>query len=286
MVASKRWFAFFLCVFSISLSAQQLRLSTFNIRWYGDKEEARDAALRKHIAYELTHSDVIVFQEIVDVPRLKKNIIKGKMECRTYDRKGRHQHVVLCHKKKYSFVKEEGETNYEAEVVSNASPGGRPALYGILKNSSGKQLAHLMGVHLKAFPAETKKRLMQVEEIAKVIRNFNDDLPVIVMGDFNTFPAELTNLKADDTELMEETFKENDVDLAEIHNPYKYTFMSGKQGGKFDRFFANGAVEVVESPQVTNPCMAPSKQTASQVKWYNDNISDHCLVTVTVETVN
>ncbi|MCB0386233.1 MAG: hypothetical protein KDD43_12645, partial [Bdellovibrionales bacterium] len=109
---------------SAPANAEKLRVTTFNIAWYGAGgrgfedaiPEYRDSYLRDFIRSELRYSDVIVFQEIVDVARFERNVIGNFMDCQSYNHGGyMHQHVVLCHKPEYKFYRESFDNNWKLE---------------------------------------------------------------------------------------------------------------------------------------------------------------------------
>lgn len=97
----------FLAVWLLSFGAQAAEISftTFNIRWFGTAgtqqgdpaKEDRDPWISEFLyrRTQIGYSDVIAFQEIVDVPRLQKIVKTHK--CTSYEhRDPRHQHVVIC----------------------------------------------------------------------------------------------------------------------------------------------------------------------------------------------
>lgn len=273
----------------LSALGQDLRVSTFNIRWYGLKSSTdtasdyqRDRRLRETLRDELYDSDVIVFEEIVDVARLKKYIIQGKMECVTYyNASSKHQHVVLCHKNKYTFEKAPGDSNYIIESVTEGTSKGRPAVYGLLKNKKDRRaVAYVVGVHLKAFPDETALRLQQTEAIAKRLRELPQNIPVIITGDFNTYSRSSTSWHKDDNYLMSDIFQKYRLSLYEVPNSKPYTFVSASGQNKFDRFWVSSGITVEERVSVSPLCEAPDLLTDKEIKWYNEYVSDHCLVSV------
>ena len=100
-------FLMFLVVSSTAYSQPQVSLSftNFGLEWYGlngdmngqPGSETRDDAIRNLIENERLWSDVMVFQEVVDVPRLQANITRDAYHCTSYDdADSRHQHVVVC----------------------------------------------------------------------------------------------------------------------------------------------------------------------------------------------
>ncbi|MCB0404974.1 MAG: endonuclease/exonuclease/phosphatase family protein [Bdellovibrionales bacterium] len=275
----------------LSALGQTLRVSTFNVRWYGLKSSSdtvsdyqRDKQLRDTLRSELYDSDAIIFEEIVDVPRLERYVIQGKMQCLTYyNSSANHQHVVLCHKPKYRFEKADGDKNFIIEEVTEGTKKGRPALYGLLRDtSSGEAVAYLVGVHLKAFPEETALRLRQAEAIAKRLRQLSKNIPVVITGDFNTYERDKTSWNKDDNYLISDVFDKYRLGLYEVRNYHPYTFISSSGQNKFDRFWVSGDVELAEDISVSDLCAEPGSLSTGEIKWYNDNVSDHCLVSVTL----
>lgn len=271
------------CVQVQAFGAGSLRITSLNIRWYGNNgnikpaPEKRDATLRAFLSDEIKKADVMVFQEIVDVKRLAKEVVGGGMECHSYQHPdSNHQHVVVCHKSEYDFVREANDNNIAAEEVAAeaADPDrARPAVSGLLKRN-GQPVAHIIGVHLKAFPKETETRVNQAEAIGERITDFGDDVPVVVIGDFNTYPSTETKKNKDDDALIGEAFQEAGAKMRQVANPAKETYRTAKHKGKFDRIFASSNVK--GEIKVAAPCATTA--TTSQIEKYNSQVSDHCLV--------
>jgi len=292
--ASKQVRSIFIFIIFITATAavgESLRVSTFNIRWYGldnlsdasNGRAWRDKWLRQTMDKELMRSDVIVFEEIVDVGRFKRNLIRGKMDCLTYYHdNAKHQHVVICHQKKYRFDKADGDNNYTMESVTWGTNKGRPALYGILRRKQGRAVAYIVGVHLKAFPDETAKRLKQTHAIARRLRQLQYDIPIIITGDFNTHYSDKTQWYKHDYKLIDDIFRQYRLSLYEVYNPSN-TYVSLRGQNKFDRFWVSNSVQVESRVAVSRLCVSPKNLSENQITWYNENVSDHCLVTVNLE---
>lgn len=273
-------------------AAGTLRIASLNLRWYGNNgsskpsPEKRDATIRAFLADELRRSDVIVFQEIVDVARLKREIIGDRMTCHSYQHPDKnHQHVVVCHKNEYELVRESGDNNFAAEEVAEqaADPDrARPALSGLLRLRTGKKVAHVIGVHLKAFPDESETRIRQARVIGERIADFDDDLPVMVIGDFNTYSSEDNPFSKDDDVLITQAFDRGGASLRQVPNRFKYTYRTKKHSGKFDRLWVSQGVRDSEM-QVSAPCtLDADPESTAQVEKYNTQVSDHCLVATTL----
>ena len=229
---------------------------------------------------------MIVFQEIVDVARFSKKVIPQNYQCQSYENKGtKHQHVVLCHKNRFRFVMAPGEDNFALEAAALNSRA-RPALHGILIDwETGDELVHVFGVHLKAFPAETKKRLRQATVIAKAIRDLEHELPVVILGDFNSYFSEKTGKYRDDKVLLDRTFRRYRNGLKRTYLRGKSTYRSGSYQDQFDHIWVDRAFRYQGRAGVSGPCNGASGTSRSRfadLEDYNRNISDHCPLSVTV----
>lgn len=269
-----------------ALSAQ-LKVSSFNIRFYGNSlsedsdkvKDGRDSYIKDFLTKEnILTSDVIVFEEIVDKEALVGNVLGNEFNCTSYDvRNAGHQHVMVCHKPEYKFEKAADDDNFILEDVT-LGKNLRPAVHGLLKNQKGQTLAHLVGVHLKAMPNESSTRERQMQVIAGYLNKQDKNTPIIMTGDFNSFEDDADNF----TKIL--NLKGND--MAEVENPSPYTFQDGKYRNKLDRIWASDEVKVISKIEVKGPCNNRSPGEGSgygNVAYYNKNISDHCPITAVVE---
>lgn len=268
--------------FSLTAAAQSLptdiSITTFNIKYYGlngdhDGEpgsEVRDNKIKAHLnKYELW-SDVIVFQEIVDVPGLK-SLMGSDYLCRSYDNEDpRHQHVVICHKKKFAFAMAPDDDNY---ILDDVALGRyRPVVHGVLTYRK-IPLLHIMGVHLKAQPNRSDVRTEQTNIIAQYLANRQNEEPVVIIGDFNTHN--------DDATVMTNIYRQDDVNLVQINVPQQYTYRVPRHGAKLDRVWVSRDLRVSQKPKVAGPCNSVATDT-DPIKIYNTEVSDHCPVTLKV----
>ena len=274
----------------------KLRLSTFNIAYYGLgaeaagslKDEYRDPWLKEFWPKELMESDVIAFQEIIDVPRIQK-LMGGKHQCVSYDHASpKHQHAVLCYRSDYKFEKEAGDDNFLIDEV--AMGRYRPALSGLLKNEGGGPLAHIIAVHLKAMPDSSDIRMAQTELIAKRMGSFKDGVPIVYLGDINTHETTLTKKIANDDIMMDTIFKNHGLSLVQVPNPSAYTFRTATypnppEGYKLDRFWVSKEILSGAGAKVLGPCNSAvyDGQRFGRISFYNRFISDHCPVTTILE---
>lgn len=267
-------------------SQTQLNVATFNIRFFGlggemsslPTDEYRDNWITEFTNLTLNDRDVIVFEEIVDVLRLKNILSPLKLNCTSYDHENiKHQHVVICLKDRYEFIKENFDDNFTIEEITTVIDGKlRPAVYGKIKDKvSQKELAHIIGVHLKAAPQFFEARMKQVEIIKKYILKMNDHLPIIFLGDLNTHIKELTDNSTDDVTMMENTLK--DVDLKLVTNPFPYTYvMSGEGKAKLDHVFVSKSVDVLKVEVGTACKEIQNTRRFENILFYNRMVSDHC----------
>lgn len=264
--------------------ARGLAVTFFNIKYFGLNgnpdgrigQETRVESLKAHLAGKNLLTDVMVFEEIVDVALLTEQVLQNKYACQSYDSPDpKHQHVVLCAKAdKFRLSKDQGETDY---LYNDLTMGGRvrPGVHALVETADGKALAHVVGLHLKAQPDMSPMRTEQIKRLAAELRTRADDgVPTIIVGDMNTFN--------DDPAAFQAAFDAAGVPLKEIQNPATYTWRGNvNQGSKLDRAWASSTARIVSGPVVTGPCNSDDRAAIQQ---YNRTVSDHCAVTVTLET--
>lgn len=268
-------------LFSNLAFAEPLKVSTLNIRWYGlggtreggADRETRDRTLKKFFDENLADSDVISFQEIVDVRRLKANVVGRGHKCASYAHENeRHQHVVICYRSDFALSRENGARGVALDEVALGE--FRPAVVGLLKDEKGEPLAHLIAVHLKSAPQHSRTRLKQTAILADYIKSFDDGVPVIVLGDFNTHVTE----RGRDEDAMAEML--GSVDLVQIHNPFQYTYRTRRYTGRFDHIFASADVARFATATVIGPCNGDSPELTDR---FYRTVSDHCAVSAVLE---
>ncbi len=258
-------------------------ITTLNIKWYGNNgEERRDASLKKFIKETLETSDGILFQEIVGIKRLKSKVMGANYNCYNYEHSNRgHQSVVLCLKKKYTLSIESDDDNWQVDDVSYGSNGARPALSGLIKDDKGRELFHVLGVHLKAFPNKTDVRLMQTEHLADRIETYPDRLPVVLLGDFNSHIKEKTRKAQDDKFLMLDILDDAGMELVDLGASNTWTSKSKR--AQLDQIYVSDGVQIIGSPRIDGACNVDQPKGSKDVENYLKNISDHCPVTVDLE---
>lgn len=254
-------------------NASSLSFATFNIRWYGlngdamgeTGSESRDESIRQHLVDNELLTDVLAFQEIVDVEGLKE-VVGSDYSCESYDHvQPRHQHVVVCVKSPLRFVKAEDE-NFAYEAVSLEHH--RPAVHGWVVTAQGRKLVHFIAVHLKAMPNKSQTRLTQAEILGDALAKMSTKVPAIITGDFNTYENE--------NSLIQDKFAERGLDLVEQDSDQPFTFRSDRYQNKFDRVYSSG-VTYARKPRVVGPCNG--NVTREERDRYFQEVSDHCAVT-------
>ncbi|MEW6055514.1 MAG: endonuclease/exonuclease/phosphatase family protein [Bdellovibrionota bacterium] len=277
-----RYFFAAIVVFGLvgsSAHARELVIASFNLKWYGIggyKEgkigkEPRDSDMRQFIKKKLSHSDVLVFQEVVDVERLKNRLIGASHKCRSYSHENKkHQHVVVCYRRDWSFSREQNDDDYVMEEVAMGFL--RPAVWGVLRDEEQRPIAHLVAVHLKASPERFETRLKQVEIIASHLKRISDGLPQIIVGDFNTF----TNAGRDEEEIFSSIFDE--LGLERVQHAYRYTFNNQRFYNRFDQMWVSKGYRWKGGASVLGPCNRAKdrEEDALRLAQYNKRISDHC----------
>jgi len=256
-----------------------LTLMSFNVEWYGlggdmtgkPADEYRDKTINEYVEIHAERADVMAFNEIVDVPRLKKVITGKGYQCESYEHNNsHHQHVVLCvNNKRFNLRPVNTKEGFAYQPVAMGKY--RPLVYGILESKKGAPLAIIGAVHLKAQPDQGAIRLTQIRTIAKRFKAIGEDLPFILTGDFNTFGDEVNE--------MEGAFAKEGVDITPIEHPQLYTFRKGKMASKFDWIWASEGVHA-DAVTVGIPCNGPEGKSDkyASLTYYNENVSDHCPV--------
>jgi hypothetical protein len=258
----------------------QLTLVQFNLRWFGQRkiesgdnkeiiEETRIPTIRKHMTDSGLMGDVLAFEEIVDVKLLAEVLLERRYACQSYSHKDPdHQHVVVCVKPHLRFEKAPGAKSYTLDDV-DVTGELRPAVHGIIKTSSGKPLMHLFAVHLKSAPDFSSVRVKQMQVISDYVKRRDDNLPVTIVGDFNTYnddPENFTRILSSNQ--MEEVPSPESYSWATTHETY--------QPAKFDRAWMTGALaDKVTFHHVIGPC---NQSDRGKLQRYNDTVSDHCAV--------
>jgi endonuclease/exonuclease/phosphatase family metal-dependent hydrolase len=259
---------------------QDISITTFNIKFYGLNgvhggqagSETRDDKIKAHLTKHQIWTDVMIFQEIVDVAGLE-DLVGSNYSCKSYDHAdSTHQHVVLCHKKTFTFVTASDDDNYALEEVSLDKH--RPAVHGILVNKDGKKLLHIFGVHLKAQPDCSDVRATQVGLIGDYMKSRADNEPTIILGDFNSY--------GDDPVKFSEVFADEAIAMTPATDSYKFSYRSGGQGSKLDRIWLSNSLQVVSPAKVSGPCN-DAGGSSQAIKTYNKEVSDHCPVTIKVK---
>ncbi len=257
-----------------SFQALSLEVISLNIKWFGRggdlygsiEDENRTEHLIDYIHDELPKADVFVFQEIVDKEGLYQ--IMKDYECFSYDAgTSSHQFVVMCSKPGLLI---RSDVNQESRLDRL---GLRAAVIGDYKDG-GDKVTRLIGVHLKAGRGSTVTRLNQIHEL-KV--DLNEDMPTMIVGDFNTYKSDKTFFLEDDSLLISQSLGE-EFTLAKNQIP---TYM-GFGGRVFDRAWGRGFLNLKAS--VYGPCSGESVEPPYSDKYYyRDFISDHCALKITTQ---
>jgi endonuclease/exonuclease/phosphatase family metal-dependent hydrolase len=265
---------------------RELRIATFNIRWYGlggdvgaPVPEHRNPALRAFMADHLADADVIVFQEIIDVAMLRAELVPADWTCATYANAApEHQFVVACHGPDFTLTREADDTDLAFQPLALGTL--RPAVAGILRDrATGAPLARLVGVHLKALPSSTDTRLRQARILAErlgALAASGDELPVVMLGDFNSHRAVDTKRPIDDWTLLSEVLAPSG--LVRVDYPFEHTFRdkAGK-AFKLDHVWLGGAT--ASDVDVPGACNVTDEVAIAR---HFDTISDHCPLIATI----
>ncbi|MEZ4741965.1 MAG: endonuclease/exonuclease/phosphatase family protein [Bdellovibrionota bacterium] len=262
---------------------EHLTVATLNIKFYGRSitpsqqqdtgysDDIRDEALKTYINNFLSNADIITFQEITDVNGFKKNVLNPEFTCQTYSHKDpKHLSVLLCYKEeKYDFIKVDWDDNYAIEKAT-VGRNIRPIIHGLLANKSGEILTYIAAVHLKASKQYSSVRKKQMEILAEDLTKLNSDIPVLVLGDFNTHNTDLVDFK--------NIFNESNIDIDRVINTNKYTFRVPTYKNKFDYIWTSRHFYLESPIQTSGICRDDTANfdEYTSVEKYNQEISDHC----------
>lgn len=271
-------------------TATNLTFTTFNIAWYGlggsmkntPADEYRNPALKSFIAKQLAKTDIFSFQEVVDVAGIQKNLLPTGWKCESYEHENeKHQHVVLCHRAGLQFSREPSDDNDVIDDVARNDGHSRPALHLIVSDSTGRAITRVIGVHLKAFPTFALTRYSQAKKIGMYLQTVADTkLPVVILGDFNSYPANTNGKAADDNLNIQTVLNKYQPGMKEVAAPFINSYRTKKLGSHFDRIYRSSNVAVVTDAQVTSAC---NSTDLAEIVTYNEAISDHCPVSATLK---
>lgn len=268
--------------------AVTVKLTSFNIRWYGlngsmtgdPGSETRDLSVRDFMNRHVFPTDVVAFQEIVDVRRLERLLPSG-VECVSYEgAEAKHQHVVLCASEKYRLIKVAHDDNFTIEEVAINSKS-RPAVRADLADRrTGRRVMRIVAVHLKAFPDESEARIYQSRRIGEDLSRAEQDLPTVILGDFNTYSTSNNGQAQDDVKLIEGALQaeyRRDPLRFLPHEAGVYTYRNKNRRSQFDQFYFSGSLRPIGRPVVFPICSSTSEgQGYLNSKFYYEKVSDHC----------
>jgi len=150
-------------------------------------------------------------------------------------------------------------------------------VHGYLKTKRGRKLAYIIGVHLKAQDYSAEVRYKQVTTLARYIRDKDPEVPIILTGDFNTH--------GEDLQEFNRIFSRYRTPIRHVRNPWPYTYRTVENAQKFDRFWIDRDIDVLEKMYVSAPCAdwETENDPMYQLSKYNRYISDHCPVTLRMD---
>ncbi len=272
-------FALLLLPFAIACSSP-LSIATFNIEYYGlagnstgtFKDEYRNPFLEEFMKDQIGEAQVIVFQEIVDVPALGSLMAKFNMTCRTYEKQATelHQYVVLCHKQEFRFESLREDGLYAMEEVKAGNTHVRPGLWGMLQDREGHPILQIVSVHLKAHKDGTALRLEQIKALSHKLEKDRVAYPTIVIGDFNAHN--------NDKDEFAKIFALNTSKLKLASYPQANSYRTYEISGAYDQAFISDYLNF--KAEVKGPCNLENQSGKRflNLDFYNRTISDHCPV--------
>lgn len=269
------------------------RVSTFNLKWFGIggelsgrySDEYRGPWLKEFLTTYLDKTDIFVFQEVVDKALLSSTLSELSFNCMSYSSSGsKHQYVVVCLKNHLSILPEESDSNIVFEDIANVDNTKlRPAISGIIINSKTRApLFHLLGIHLKAGKLESELRAKQVGLLAQRINSYNDKIPTILLGDFNSYQMSEDSLVLNDLETFDTILEQ--ANLFRVKHKYNYTFKSFNYGYLFDHVYLSNKTSYsnVEVFSACNQSFSNSTRF-NNISFYNRFISDHCPLSIDIQ---
>lgn len=263
----------------VRATADPFTVTTLNMRWFGldtnvaqqQLVESRVPTVRAYLTANNAWADVMIFQEIVDVELLTREVLENRYECVSYDHADpRHQHVVLCVGNGFRLGIAPDDDNYTYEEVAMGEK--RPAVHALVSDAAGNEVAHVIGVHLKASPDYSTMRLEQVRMVVDRLKDRASAVPVIFAGDFNTY--------ADDASRFEQILGAPGVGLNQVPLDGTATYRTPNYINRpnlLDRAWASG-LRALGPARISGPCNGTVTRAALQ-KFY-DEVSDHCAVTI------
>lgn len=274
--------------------ADSISVFSLNIAWYGlggsmdnsPADEHRDHDLARIVADAFETQDVGVFEEIVDVGRFVSNVAPRHTSCHSYDNDtAKHQHVVVCVKAPLKFKALRSAPDHVWEDVAIGKT--RPAVVGRISNASNSDIAHLVAVHLKSSPEYSSIRRQQAAKIASHIKEemAASNIPVLVIGDFNTFE--------DDASAIGAELSGSGMEFSLLRNPSPFTFNNRRYQNKFDHIYYAGPLSPSTFAMVAGPCNTFESVSGGSDGFHsefmirthlddlddwNRMVSDHCLI--------
>lgn len=286
------WIAIVLPWASANAQQTSVNITTFNLKWFGiggdpnkPQKEYRIKYVKDLISSYLVKTNVFVFEEVVVVNDVLSVLPQG-WQCISYQHpQPQHQHVVLCAMPGVTLNKVSYDNNFTIEEVQAGNGNLRPAVrVDVMETKSKRNLFTLVGVHLKAMPAETALRVQQAMAISKDLAKIPQGRPVVITGDMNTFLKSETKQNADDVDLILKGFNSASTGYVRVpHNPNTYTFRSPQFRNQFDQFYVRGTMRVTAIPDVFPVCSATQNGSGYlNFEFYYKNVSDHCPVTMQI----
>lgn len=268
-------------------------VTTFNLKWFGlggelsgrQADEYRGPWLKEFLQEYLSKTQIFIFQEVVDKTLLSSLMQEMGFGCSSYNHTtSKHQFVVVCMTSEFSILPEDDDNNISFEEVGEVDNSKlRPAISGIILNSkTRKPLFHLLGVHLKAGKLEGETRQKQAKLLAERISSYSDKLPVVLIGDFNTYEKAEGEIEIDDFETLDSIFES--AYLKRVKHQFRHSYKSFNYGFLFDHVYLseNTNYSNVSIFSACNQSFSNS-QRYKNINFYNRFISDHCPLSIDIQ---
>lgn len=299
----------------------RIEIASFNVFWFGlggtrtgnPGDEFRSRWIREFLDSFLRDSDVILFQEIVDVEALRE-LLGSEWQCVAPEPiqapcEKKH-HVVLALRNGLRFRPGNASRANDKHDASIELTFDKPdykkrrtsAVCGVLESKSGQPLAYLVGVHFKAGRGSTNSdlRVAQARTIVKHLASgVSQTLPTVVLGDFNTwpelnnaFPVDSNGKSESDVALLNHEFASAGLTL--VPNSFPMTFRHLGLQLSLDHMWVSDPACVEQTIDVCEMCKEEKgyiarsdRERFSQLErfdnfeFYNRYVSDHSPIKAT-----
>ncbi|MCB0377826.1 MAG: hypothetical protein KDD33_04975, partial [Bdellovibrionales bacterium] len=185
-----------------------------------------------------------------------------------------HQHVVLCYDKFKYRVGAYDDDFMIPEV--NIRKFLRPALQAKLCHIRGLCFMQLIGVHLKAGKF-SEDRILQIQKLAENLRQQEDPLPTVILGDWNSYRKDRSGLEKDDIEFFEDILSTDFQPMRSIGKGIT-TYGTGEWAKDYDHIVISQQLDFY-AVEAYPACSDGAPGDYIPYSSFNKYFSDHCPIT-------